>query len=379
MLTEKGYTRRTYAEILEAKILKAKELFGEDIDTSDLTPLGKFIRINAYDQAETEEEAEAIYYSIFPNTAVGKSLDRLCPFVGISRNSATPSRYNVAVTGTVGAVVPFGFLLGTEADVQFYVMQETTIGEDGTCTVEVECTEAGTTGNVNSEDITVIVNPDADISSVLGKSCSSVATDEETDVSLRKRFEAARTGLGSCNESAIAAALMRIETVTSASVVVNETDSTDESGRPPHSFECYVTGGEDHHEEIAEMIFDKKPLGIKTYGSIAQTITDDGGNAHTIKFSHTANVDVTVSVKIKASASYEAEKGKAQIVSNLQEHINGLGVGNSVILSSLYGKIHSVAGVEDVTEILLNGSESNVVINKYSTARCTDVTVEVIA
>lgn len=378
MLTEKGYIRRTYAEILEAKILKAKELFGEDIDTSDLTPLGKYIRINAYDQAETEEEAEAIYYSIFPNTAAGTSLDRLCTFVGISRNPATPAQYNVAVTGTVGFVVPFGFLVGTESDVQFYVTADTPIGEDGTCIVAVECTEAGTTGNVNSDEITVIVNPDADVLTVLGESCLSVGTDEETDVSLRKRFAAARTGLGSCNESAIEAALMRIETVTSASVIANETDSTDKSGRPPHSFECYVTGGEDHHEEIAATIFDKKPLGIKTYGSIAQTITDDGGNAHTINFSHTANVDVTVNVKIKISASYEAENGTQEIINNLQQHINYLGVGNSVVHSSLYGKIHAVTGVEDVTEILLNGSESNVEINKYSTARCGNVTVEVV-
>lgn len=379
MLTAKGYTRRTYAEILDAKILKAKELFGEDIDTSDLTPLGKYIRINAYDQAETEEEAEAIYYSIFPNTATGTSLDRLCAFVGISRNPATPSRYNVVVTGTAGAVVPFGFLYATESGVQFYVVQESTIGEDGTCTVEVECTEAGTTGNVNSEDITVIVNPDADVVSVIGEVCISVATDEETDVSLRKRFAAARTGLGSCNESSIAAALMRVETVTSAAVIVNNTDSTDAGGRPPHSFECYICGGEQHHQEIAEIIFDKKPLGIKTYGSVSQTITDEGGNSHTINFSHTANVDVAVSVKIKTDANYEAENGEQEIISNLKNYINGLGVGKSVIISSLYGQIHSVTGVSEVTFLLLNGLSSNVTINSYSVAQCTSVTVEVVS
>lgn len=80
-LTSKGFERLTYDEIVNKKIQKAKELFGEDIDTSELTPLGKFIRINAFDLAEAEEEAEYIYYSIFPNTAHGFSngldLDRL--------------------------------------------------------------------------------------------------------------------------------------------------------------------------------------------------------------------------------------------------------------------------------------------------------------
>ena len=66
MLTETGYTRRTYDEIIDDKIERAQELFGEDIETDETTPLGKFIRINAYDQALAEEEAEAIYYARFP-------------------------------------------------------------------------------------------------------------------------------------------------------------------------------------------------------------------------------------------------------------------------------------------------------------------------
>lgn len=43
-LTDNGFVRRTYDDILNAKIQRAKELFGEDIDTSDLTPLGKIGR-----------------------------------------------------------------------------------------------------------------------------------------------------------------------------------------------------------------------------------------------------------------------------------------------------------------------------------------------
>ena len=77
-----GYVRRSYDDILSDKIQRAKELFGEDIDTSDLTPLGKFIRINAYDQALAEEEIEAVYYARFPDTASGQNLDRLLVFGG---------------------------------------------------------------------------------------------------------------------------------------------------------------------------------------------------------------------------------------------------------------------------------------------------------
>ena len=162
MLNELGYKRKTYDEIIEGKIQRAKELFGEDIETDETTALGKFIRINAYDQALAEEEAEAIYYARFPNTATGVSLDRLCAFVGISRNSAEHSRYEVQVNGTAGAIIPFGFLVSTESEIDFYNTSETEIGEDGTCKINVECVTAGTIGNVNAGEINIIKNPSAD-------------------------------------------------------------------------------------------------------------------------------------------------------------------------------------------------------------------------
>ena len=159
MLNELGYKRRTYDEILESKIQKAQELFGEDIETDETTALGKFIRINAYDQAETEEEAEAIYYSIFPHTATGESLDRLCALIGITRNQAESAQYEITISGTAGAVVPSGFLFSTESEIEYYSVSETEIGSDGTAVITAECTEAGTGGNVNTSEINTIKNP----------------------------------------------------------------------------------------------------------------------------------------------------------------------------------------------------------------------------
>ena len=51
VLTEKGYNRPTYSDILDEQIERAKVPFGEDID-DEKTPLGKYIRINAQDIAE---------------------------------------------------------------------------------------------------------------------------------------------------------------------------------------------------------------------------------------------------------------------------------------------------------------------------------------
>lgn len=386
-ITESGFKRRTFDEILSDKIARAKELFGEDIETSELTPLGKFIRINAYDQALTEEEAEMIYNSIFPNTAIETSLDRLCVFAGISRNAATKARYVVEIAGTAETLVNYGFLVGTQSDINYSVVGKAIIqegntvetvegdvfiGEDGKVLITVECTESGEIGNVLVQEINKIVNPSADIESVKGEMLIHKGEETESDFELRNRFAESKEGLGSCNENAIKSALMRIPSVTHSGIIVNE-----ENG----SFECFVNGGDNYHKEIAETIFEKKPIGIKTTGTVEQEIYDDGGNSHIIRFSHTTNKSVYVRVAIKTNTTFEGETGKQEIKNNLETYIDSVGIGNPVVLSSLYGQIHSVAGVHEVTELYLSTDrstweEKNILVGEYENCVCTEVQIK---
>lgn len=382
-LTETGFTRRTFAEILNDKIQKAKELFGEDINTEENTPLGKFIRINAYDEALLSEEMEAVYYSIFPNTAQGVSLDRLCTFVGITRNPATAARYNVTVTGTAGTTIPIGFLVGTESGITYYNNNDVIVSDNGTAVLAVDCSDNGEIGNVEVEEITQIINPAANVEDITNVALVYQGTETESDYSLRKRFATARDGAGACNEQAIIAAIMRVPTVESVGVITNEADTTDVYGRPPHSFECYVSGGENYHQQIAEAIFDKKPIGIKTTGNESCEVTNATGGIYTVYFSHTQNINVYVKVKIKTSTQFEGETGKAEIQNNIATYINNLGVGGAVILSALYGQVHSVTGVNEVTELKVstNGTSwvaENITTDNYEKCNCVQVIVEVI-
>lgn len=371
-LTEMGFKRRTFAEILEDKIERAKELFGEDIETSETTALGKYIRINAYDQSLTEEEAEQIYYSIFPNTANGTSLDRLCVFAGISRNAATKSQYAVAFVGEVGATIPAGFLVGTESGINFSTIEDVIIGENGTVEAVVNCVDSGGIGNVLAQEINTIINPSADIESVIGTMLLIKGEETESDYELRKRFNEAKEGLGACNEVAIKSALLRIPTVTHAGVIVDETNG---------SFECFINGGENYHKEIAETIFEKKPIGIKTTGTVAETIIDSANNEHSINFSHTTNIPVYVRLAIKTNTHFEGELGKQEIKNNLETYIDNVGIGNAVILSSLYGQIHSVKGVQEVTELQMctdgsSWSASNITAGAYENCVCMEVQIK---
>lgn len=380
-LTEKGYVRRTYDDILNDKIQRAKELFGEDIDTSDLTPLGKFIRINAYDQALVEEAIEAVYYARFPHTASGTSLDRLLPFVGIKRNPAECACYTVRLTGEPGYTVPEGFLVGAETGQTFYTVSEATIGEDGTCEVGVCCTEAGEIGNVNTSAISIITNPDVNVTSAAGQQQVTVGKAVESDYALRERFTLSGVS-GSCNEDAIRAALLRIPTVQFAAVISNEESVADSEGRPPNSFECYVLGGGGYEQEIAKAIFSKRPIGIKTTGENAVNIVDASGNTRTVYYSNTPKVAVSVTAKVKVDNTFPAD-GFTQIQQKVANHINNLGVGKAVVRSSLYGYIYAVQGVTEVTELTLQqvgrSNGEKISVPPYGIAVCDAVNVERVA
>ena len=377
-LNEQGYHRPTYDEILADKIQKAKDLFGEDIETSDKTPLGKFIRIGAYDMSKAYEDMEALYYSRFPNTATGVSLDRLCVFAGITRNSASRALHKIKVYGEVGTVIGMGELVvcNESGDITFYSINNYVIPESGNVEVIVECAEVGTAGNVV---VTDIVNPITEIDRIEYIGVAEAGEETESDYNLRKRFSLAIAGAGSTNINAIRSALLRVPTVVSACVVVNDTDDVDEKGRPARSFECFVHGGDDYEKEIAEAIFAKAPIGIKTCSTsdnpVVVELLDNGGYKHTINFSHTENVNVYIKIKYKKNANFE-DDGETQIKNTLVEYINGLGVGTSVIYSSLFGYIYGGGGVVDVVELRLstngtNYTTSNINTNAWQVAHIT--------
>lgn len=375
MITETGYHRDTFEEILSDLEMKSKELYGEDIETSDQSYFGKLLNLIAYVRAKDHELAEKIYYSRFPNTAIETGLDRLCPFSGLSRNVAIPARYNVTVTGTAGTVIPIGFLVSTESGIEFYCTMETTIPEEGTTTIVVECTESGIIGNVSASDITEVVNPEAGIDGILGVSVVTLGESEESDFDLRKRITIANEGSGSGNTRAIRAALFKIPTVTSVMVIENDQDVADEYGHTPHSVACYVTGGEDYVHDIGEAIFNTKPLGIPTNGNISVVVKDDGGYEHTVKYSKIPSVPVNVAISIITTVNFEGSTGVEEIKKNVMEAINDIGVGNDVVLSKLYEYIYAVNGVGRVTSLTLNGGTSDISVSALESALCNSVTV----
>lgn len=352
-LTELGYERPTYDELLERQIERAKLLFGNDIDTSNNSILGKYIRLNVDDLAEVHEIAELVYFSAYPNTATGVSLDRICPLVGIARNPATYAKHSVRFVGTAGEYVPEAFEVSTaDGTLLFHLYDSLLIGEDGTVDGVVECETAGVAGNVGLGKIDTIVNPDANVESIVHLGIATYGEEAETDTALRARFAATVSAAGSGTKTAIKGAILRVPLVDGVEVVENDTDET-LNGVPPHSFMCYVLCPETQDTLVAEAILNKKPMGIKAAGEVSVDVVDSNGITRTICFTRTKEKSIYIKLTLTTNQFFNTESVE-QIKENIATYINGLTNDADVYLSSIYGYIYKVDGIVNVSSLTMS-------------------------
>lgn len=347
-LTELGFQRPTYDEILEEQEARAKTLFGETIDTSELTAIGKYIRINVSDIDALYQILEGVYYARFPNTASGTSLDRLCPFAGITRNAATLARHAIVIKGTAGKTVEAGFeVANEEMSIIFHTVDDYKIGSEGTVVAYVECNEAGTIGNVTVGSINTIVSPHADVISITHTAIKNLGKDRESDVDLRKRFNIAISGTGNNTTESIKGAIMRISNVEDCSIIENAT-SSNVGNCNPYSFECVVKhdGSDATKQLIAEAILEKKPLGISTSGTSLLKVQDNAQKNHYIRFTDAETVYIDIQYIIVTNSLFEAD-GEQQIAERLINYINNLKIGETIYVPQLYSCI-CITGVKTV-------------------------------
>ena len=123
------------------------------------------------------------------------------------------------------------------------------------------------TGNILIPEgvITNIVKADAGLLGVVNQCTYIAGRDEESDIEFRQSYADKIFNRSSMMlESIRSTILNNVQGVVSVAPYENASHVWDEYGRPPHSIEIVVDGGDS--AEIAMQILDKKAGGINTYG-----------------------------------------------------------------------------------------------------------------
>lgn len=194
-------------------------------------------------------------------------------------------------------------------------------------------------------ELTEIVTAVTGWDSAKNEIAAVVGRDDETDTALRQRWSSAVYRNSLAMIDSIREAVYEVTGVNKVFVFENDSDFTDELGRPPHSIEVIADGGADL--DIANTIWKTKAAGIDTYGDVAKRVTDSSGISHTIRFNRPQEVKVWLKAVVGENPDEHFPTiGLQNIKTLLLEHGETQAVGEDVILQKYLAPIYSnVTGV----------------------------------
>lgn len=372
-VTATGLSVRTYQEILDG--LKARVLADVDpaLDLSENSPDGQILAICAAELRDAWEALGDLHSAYDADGAESAALENICALTGTVREPATYSTVTVAVTHGAGYSAPAGSII---AHVQGYpdrvFTNENLAGPLGAGTDNVLFT-CSTPGPVAAPAglLTEIDSAPAGTTSITNALAAALGADEETDANLSLRRVVELNSLGSCNPSAVGAALQNTDNdatlalVLSVKVYENTTDVTDADGLLPHSIECMIddSGGSVSDTVLAQTIWENKGTGLRTVGTVSATATDSEGGTHTINFSRPTYKSVYVSVTV------EGDPDTDEIKSAILEEIEAYKPGDDVQALMIVGKVSRVSGVTGIQTFGLGFSASPVGTSNLTIAR----------
>lgn len=208
-------------------------------------------------------------------------------------------------------------------------------------------------GSVNT-----IETPVAGFDSVTNFEDGIPGRNPETDVELRLRRLQSLQIAGAATIGAIEARVgQEVPGVTQVIVIENRTDDwvplgSSPTGRPPHSIEAVVEGGDDL--AIAEKIWQVKAAGIQTHGNTQETIIDSNGDPQIIEFSRPVGRYVYIRVDFDRTGAEDSFP--ADGIPTMRERLYNIGaahdIGVNVIRQKFFTAVYSLPGITDATVYL---------------------------
>lgn len=180
-----------------------REIIPKDIDMSEGGHAWNMTRPTAMVSARIMEFIlpECIKL-IFPEWSYGEFLDGHAKSRSMKRRPATAASGEVTITGSAGTIISAGSLVATaavngEPSVEYKVLKSAKIPEEGTLTVDIQCTQTGIIGNTQAHTIVLLSSGIKGVKSVTNEAAVTGGTAEESDESLIERILEHDQGQGS--------------------------------------------------------------------------------------------------------------------------------------------------------------------------------------
>lgn len=309
------------------------------------TVIGQLVSALSQVLVAHQEGIDGVYQSLHLDGAQGVNLDRLVQLIGLTRNAATATTVTVQVTnnGAIAAVLPAGTVIQhTATGALFSTVAASLIAIGGTNSIDLRANATGpldiTAGSAWTFVTSFVGVAGCTIANAVGGT-SGTAQESDADLRLRVLYSAHLPGKGTVQ--AIKAAIADLDGVIYANVYENTSDTAGITSPvsipllPAHSFVAVTVGGA--AADIAGIIYDQKPAGIKDYGSTAYTITNAEGDPVVVHFEQATPATIEVEIALPGvDASFDTAIADA-IVSYIGGTLStgdtaaGLGVGATVV------------------------------------------------
>ncbi|MEA5224516.1 baseplate J/gp47 family protein [Enterobacter cloacae] len=375
-VTAEGISAPDYQTILDTLTSYFQQIYGSDAYLEPDSKDGQMVALVALAIHDANNTAISVYNCFSPATGYGAALTSNVKINGIARRGATNSTVDLVLTGTAGTSITNGTVKDTN-NVIWRLPASVTIGVGGTVTVTATCSNSGAVAAL-AGTITTINTPTRGWASVTNPAAATVGALAETDAELRIR-QGQSVALPSLTPfEGVDGAIANVAGVTRHKLYENDTGATDSNGLPPHSISAIVDGGD--VTEIAQTIRGNKGQGTATYGTTSVTVPDTYDNPHVISFSRSTDVPIYGHITLKAFTGYTSQIG-VQIQQAVADYINGLTIGDDVLLSRIYSpaNLGVVSGGNaryyDIQELLIGKSAgsvatANIIIAYNESASC---------
>ncbi|MCK7203139.1 baseplate J/gp47 family protein [Enterobacter roggenkampii] len=375
-VTAEGISAPDYQTILDTLTSYFQQIYGSDAYLEPDSKDGQMVALVALAIHDANNTAISVYNCFSPATGYGAALTSNVKINGIARRGATNSTVDLVLTGTAGTSITNGTVKDTN-NVIWRLPASVTIGVGGTVTVTATCSNSGAVAAL-AGTITTINTPTRGWASVTNPAAATVGAPAETDAELRIR-QGQSVALPSLTPfEGVDGAIANVAGVTRHKLYENDTGATDSNGLPPHSISAIVDGGD--VTEIAQTIRGNKGQGTATYGTTSVTVPDTYGNPHVIRFSRSTDVPIYGHITLRVFTGYTSQIG-VQIQQAVADYINGLTIGDDVLLSRIYSpaNLGVVSGGNaryyDIQELLIGKSAgsvaaANIIIAYNESASC---------